>query len=59
MHHQGLFFLKEFDTLTPPQVSLFFCDISFFVCVDDRLMLCGCRSPGGPLEIGLTLLGQL
>lgn len=35
------------------------CEISFFVCVDDRLMLCGCRSPGGPLEIGLTLLGQL
>lgn len=22
-------------------------------------MLCGCRSPGGPLEIGLTQLGQL
>jgi len=59
MHHQGLFFRQEFDTLTPQQVSLFFCEISFFVCVDDRLMLCGCRSPGGLLEIGFTLLGQL
>jgi len=24
MHHQGLFFRQEFDTLTPQQVSLFF-----------------------------------
>lgn len=33
--------------------------LRYFLRVDDQLMLCECRSPGGPLEIGLTQLGQL